>query len=124
MTHLEPGEEVLFSKPADVGSSHEPFMRQQLRAVAVATGALYEQLTGDYSQVNDRTFRASVNEFRRRAEMVQRCLIIFQFCRPTIIRWLDVAQLGGLIRVPRSFGARDLYRLDWVPQGWSYTKLR
>ena len=33
---LEPGEDIKFSAPADVGSSYAEFMRQQFRAVAAA----------------------------------------------------------------------------------------
>src|SRR5690606_14943669 len=71
MQHLPPGKTVEWSDPPEPGDSYEAFMRQQQRAVATALGILYEQLTGDYSTVNDRTFRAAVNEFRRRCAMWQ-----------------------------------------------------
>ena len=120
MVPLGPGEEIEFSSPTDVGSSYEAFNRQQLRAVAVSAGVLYEQLTGDYSKVNDRTYRASVNEFRRKIGMIQRNLMIFQFCRPVIRLWLSLAVLAELIEVPASFGPRDLFRNKWMVPGWSY----
>lgn len=120
MAKLGPGEEVSFSTPAEVGSTYDPFMRQQLRAVAVATRVLYEQLTGDYSQVNDRTFRASVNEFRRSIEALQHNVLVFQLCRPVIERWLDLAVTSGLIRVPSIFRPRDLYRVAWLAPRWPY----
>ena len=43
---LEPGEDIKFSDPADVGSSYSEFLRTQFRAVAAAIGITYEQLTG------------------------------------------------------------------------------
>jgi lambda family phage portal protein len=49
---LEPGEDVKFSDPADLGNTYADFMRQQFRAVAAAMGITYEMLTGDLTQVN------------------------------------------------------------------------
>ncbi len=63
---LEPGEDIKFSAPADVGSSYAEFMRQQFRAVAAAMGITYEMLTGDLTQVNYSSIRAGLLEFRRR----------------------------------------------------------
>ncbi|MEM9681649.1 MAG: phage portal protein [Pseudomonadota bacterium] len=117
---LGTGEDVKFSTPTDVGGQYEVFMREQKRALAVAAGILYEQLTGDYGEVNDRTFRASVNEFRRRAQMWQHHLVVFQLCRPIARRWLDAARLSGAISVPRTMETRDFYRIKWIPEGWSY----
>jgi lambda family phage portal protein len=48
---LEPGEDIKFSQPADVGASYSDFLRMQFRAVAAAMGVSYEQLTGDLTQV-------------------------------------------------------------------------
>jgi capsid protein len=36
MQLLNPGEDIKFSEPSDVGGSYEAFMRQHLRAVAIA----------------------------------------------------------------------------------------
>lgn len=117
---LRPNEEITFPDIPEVGSTYEAFMRQQLRAEAVAIGVMYEQLTGDYSQLNDRTYRAGVNEFRRRVTMLQHHLVVFQFCRPVVRRWLDVAILSGAIDPPQGMELRRLRRIEWVPQGWHY----
>jgi lambda family phage portal protein len=120
MQVLAAGEEIEFSQPADVGGSYEPFMRAQLRAISVAMGVLYEQLTGDYSQINDRTYRAAVNEFRRQVGMYQHSVVAQMLCRPIHRRWLDLAVLSGALKPPRSLQGRDLYRVKWVPQGFNY----
>jgi len=117
---LAPGEEIAFSTPQEVSATYEPFMRQQQRAIAVATRTLYEQLTGDYSQVNDRTFRASVNEFRRGVEALQFNVLVFQLCRPVVRRWIDLAVLTGTITPPTTMDARDLYQVEWLPPRWPY----
>jgi lambda family phage portal protein len=120
MQDLDPGEDVEFSAPVDVGGSYEVFLREQRRAVAVAAGVLYEQVTGDYSKVNDRTFRASVNEFRRRCQMWQHHLAVYQMCRPTHRKWISAAVLSRRIVPPRLMADTDLIKVKWVPQGWAY----
>lgn len=51
MQILEPGEDIKFSDPADVGGSYAEFLRTQFRGVAAAIGITYEQLTGDPASV-------------------------------------------------------------------------
>jgi lambda family phage portal protein len=82
MQLLNPGEDVRFSSPADVGSTYEAFIKQQLRAISVGLGITYEQLTGDLSGVNYSSIRAGLVEFRRRWTALQHNLIVFQLCRP------------------------------------------
>ena len=89
MQILEPGEDVKFSQPADVGASYAEFLRMQFRAVAAAMGITYELLTGDLTQVNYSSIRAGLLEFRRRCEAIQHGVIVHQLCRP------DLAGLDG-----------------------------
>lgn len=116
MQMLAPGEDVEFAAPSDVGGQYEVFIRAQHRAIAAAIGVLYEQLTGDYSQVNDRTWRAAVNEFRRRCEGWQHHLMVYQFCRPVWRRWSELAVLSGAL--PASFNTAA--PVKWTPQAWPY----
>jgi lambda family phage portal protein len=44
MQFLDPGEDVKFSSPADVGGTYEAFIKQQLRATAVGLGISYQLL--------------------------------------------------------------------------------
>lgn len=117
---LGPGEEIKFSEPDEVSGAYEAFMAQQLRGVAVATRTLYEQLTGDYSKINDRTWRAAVNEFRRSMEALQHNIVVYQLCRPVVRRWLDTALLAGLITLPAAMERPDIYHVKWLPQRWAY----
>lgn len=109
---LEPGEEIEFSDPKDVGGQYEVFLRQQMRSIAASLGLLYEQLTGDFSQLNDRTWRAAFNEFKRRCELWQHHLMIFQFCRPVWNRWRTLAVIGGPATLPAI--------VRWTPPRWAH----
>lgn len=118
---LEPGEDIKFSAPADVGSSYAEFMRQQFRAVAAAMGITYEMLTGDLTQVNYSSIRAGLLEFRRRCEALQHGVIVHQLCRPIWRAWMDQAVLEGALPLPGySRRQRECQAAKWIPQGWQW----
>jgi len=96
---LEPGEDVRFSQPADVGASYAEFLRMQFRAVAAAMGITYEMLTGDLTQVNYSSIRAGLLEFRRRCEAIQHGVIVHQLCRPLWRAWMEQAVLEGALAI-------------------------
>jgi lambda family phage portal protein len=128
MQMLEPGEDVKFSQPADVGGSYAEFLRMQFRAVAAAMGVTYEQLTGDLTQVNYSSIRAGLLEFRRRVEALQHGVIVHQLCRPIWQAWMDQAVLEGALTLP-GYGLgttqakadrRSYLACKWIPQGWQW----
>jgi lambda family phage portal protein len=115
MQFLDPGEDVKFTSPSDVGGNYEAFMRQQLRSIAVGVGLTYEQLTSDLTEVNYSSIRAGLIEFRRKAAQIQRHMMVFQFCRPVWTRWIELAQISGILR-----GSEELQNVKWAPQGWDW----
>jgi lambda family phage portal protein len=115
LNELAPGEEVEWSNPQDVGGQYETFIRQQLRALAVFAGMLYEQLSGDYGSLNDRTWRAAFGEFKRRCEMLQHHVVVFQFCRPIWRRWCELAITAGMLTEEEA-----PLTVKWVPQAFPY----
>jgi len=122
---LEPGEDVKFSQPADVGASYAEFLRMQFRAVAAAMGVTYEQLTGDLTQVNYSSIRAGLLEFRRRCEALQHGVIVHQLCRPIWQAFIEQAVLEGALSLP-GYARGDLAKrreylaVKWIPQGWQW----
>jgi len=122
---LEPGEDVKFSQPADVGASYADFLRMQFRAVAAAMGVTYEQLTGDLTQVNYSSIRAGLLEFRRRVEALQHGVIVHQLCRPIWQAWMEQAVLEGSLVLPGyarggTTKRREYLAVKWIPQGWQW----
>lgn len=117
---LSDGEDIEFSNPPDTGQNFEPFLRQQLRGVAVGAGLLYEVLAGDYGTLNDRVLRAALNDFRRRVEGWQHQLVVYQLCRPVYARWFDLALLSGALTLPSGMTRRQALRAEWIPQAWPY----
>ena len=122
---LEPGEDIKFSDPADVGGSYSEFLRTQFRAVASAIGVTYEQLTGDLTGVNYSSIRAGMLEFRRRCEMVQHGVLVHQLCRPVWAAWMKQAVLAGVLDAPGFARGgptrrRQYLQAKWIPQGWQW----
>jgi lambda family phage portal protein len=121
MQVLEPGEDIKFSSPADVGGQYSEFLRMQYRSVAAAMGCTYEQLTGDLTQVNYSSIRAGLLEFRRRIEAIQHGVLVHQMCRPIWRAWMDQAVLSGALDSPDYLKNRRQYlAAKWVPQGWQW----
>lgn len=119
-TTLDDGESVNWSDPPEVGGNYETFYRNRLRAAAQSCGVLYEQLTGDYSQINDRTYRAAHNELRRHVERLQQSVLVPQLCRP-VWRWFyELGRVTDAIRPPEGMTDRQARRVGWVPQGFRH----
>lgn len=117
MQFLDPGEDIKFSSPADVGGTYEAFIKQQLRAISVGLGITYEQLTGDLSSVNYSSIRAGLLEFRRRCTALQHNLVVFQFCRPIWNKFIELAVLSDAIKVPKD---PTFSFVKWIPQGFDW----
>lgn len=119
---LNPGEEVEFSDPPDIGTSYVEFMRQQLLGACAAHGVPYEVLTGDMSKVNDRTVRVVLQEFRRRVQMWQHQIVAFQLCRRVWRAWMDRVFLAGVVPMPMAYleDPAPWLSVAWSPHAWPY----
>jgi lambda family phage portal protein len=118
---LGPDESVDFSKPPDP-TGYADFMRDTLMEASVGAGVPYEVLTGDLRNVNDRTVRVILNEFRRRIEQYQHHIVAFQFNRPIWAAFINRAVLSGALVPPTEFfqDPAPWFRVEWVPPAWPY----
>lgn len=122
MQVVPPGvQKIEWSSPPDAGNTYPEFMKNQLRAVAVALGVTYEQLTTDLSLVNYSSIRAGLVEFRRWAETAQWHVLVFQFCRWVANAWLDAAVLSGALDLPGYAENPAPWRaIAWRPPKWDW----
>jgi len=118
---LAPGEDVTWSDPPDA-TGYADFMRAQLMAAAVAADVPYEILTGDLREINDRTVRVILQEFRRRVEQRQHHVVAFTLNRPIWLAFLERAILSGALPVPRAYwdDPTPWQRVEWIPPAWPY----
>lgn len=117
---LPPGFDVQFSKPADVGANFEVFVKWQLRTVAASMNLTFEQLTGDLTDVTDRTLRATLLEFKRIITATQRNIIIFQFCQPIFDRFFDTAIISGALEIPAGMSDAQARKIRWIADPWKH----
>lgn len=119
---LDPGQEVNFNEPADVGGSYEAFMKMNLRAGAAGADVMYEQMTGDYAGVTFSSIRAGLNDVQRIWEQVQHNVLIHQMCRPVRDEFVRWAVKSGRVDLPSDYAQNPYpyHRADWVAPGWPY----
>ena len=121
LQELRAGEDVEFASPPDA-TGYGEFMRSALMGAAVAADVPYEVLTGDLRNVNDRTVRVILNEFRRRIEQRQHHVLAFQLNRRVWGAWFDRGLISGAITPPAAFfdDPRPWRRVEWVAAAWPY----
>lgn len=121
MQELEPGEDVKFTEPADVGGNYEAFERLQLLRIAAGIGLPYDMLTGDLSQTNYSSIRAGILSFRRLCEQIQYSVFIHQFCRPVWRAFIEQAVLAGKLDA-RDYTAHreDYLAVEWHTPKWAW----
>lgn len=105
ISYLPPGKQVTTASPPAVVDTS--FSTRNLRAVAAAIGATYEDLTGDYSQVNFSSARMARLVHWGHVSAWQHHMLIPLLCGG-VWRWFDeAARVAGLWREP--------VRADWTP---------
>lgn len=121
LQELNPGEDVKFSDPADVGGNYEAFQYRNLLAHSVGMDVPYVNVAGDLRGVSYSSIRAGIVEFRRRVEQWQHQTMVFQFCRPVWNRFMDEAVLSGKLQIPGYTDNRQVYiKVEWVPDRWDW----
>lgn len=119
---LLPGEELNLFQGDSGGSNDMDFARRQLLAIAAAYGVPYEIMTGDYSKINDRVWRAIMNQYRRELEQTIELYTIQQVCRGMWNAFVDNAVLGGVVNIPLDYALQPFAykRAEHQPQAWPY----
>ncbi|MDK1386363.1 phage portal protein [Sinorhizobium sp. 8-89] len=120
---LDPGQDVTFSEPADVGGNYEAFQYRNLLRQAAGYGVPYAAMTGDLRQANYGSIRAGLVEFRRRIEAMQHAVMVFQFCRPVWRRFMADAVLAERLPVsPSQYAAapHGYRRAKWIAPRWDW----
>lgn len=118
---LLPGEEINLFPGDETGSGYSDFVRQQLLAMAAGLGVPYELLTGDYRGINDRVWRAIMNQYRREIEQTQTLFTIQQVCMGMWHAFVDMAVLSGQVDAKDYATKRHQYlRADYRPPAWAY----
>ncbi len=121
---LNPGEDITFSNPADVGGSYEAFQYRQQLAISAGVGVPYAPMSNDPSKGNFSSQRAVELEYKRRVGQHQHQVMVFQMCRPIWARFVEVAAFAGSVRgLTPAIYLRDratLATVKWQPPKWDW----
>jgi lambda family phage portal protein len=116
----QPGKRLQWSEPPTAGDAPK-VATETLRMIAAGVGITYEQLTGDYSQVNYSSARAALLEFRRFCEGIQHNVIVFQMLRPIWRRFILWEVLKGTISAAAYQADRAAFEaVKWLPPRWDW----
>ncbi|MEM6383447.1 MAG: phage portal protein [Pseudomonadota bacterium] len=117
---LPEGKDVELPAVPDQGGANE-LMMASYRLIAAGVGVPYAAATGDYSQANYSSERASQLEYRRFLEMVQHHVLVFLFCRPVWARFIRWQVLQGTITARSYLTDRSAVQaVKWLPPAWPW----
>lgn len=123
ISHLPPGKAVTMANPP--GVTNDAFTIRNLRKIAAGLGVTYEDLTGDYSQVNFSSARMGRIVHQAYVRNWQSTVVIPQLCG-AVWRWAmtAAAQAGDLDRVPPAeWTAPPLPMIEPDKEGLAYSRL-
>ncbi|RWC29833.1 MAG: phage portal protein [Mesorhizobium sp.] len=123
LVDLEPGQDVIFAEPADVGGNYEAFQYRAFLMQAAGMGVPYADMTGDQRQTSYGSMRGGMIAFKRRVEPMQHGVMVFQFCRPIWRRFVsDAVFVGAISLALAAYQARprDFLRVKWFTPKWDW----
>jgi len=120
--NLTPGREVQVVQPPSV-REYPDYVRTTLRAIATGLGVSYEDLTGDYSDVNFSSARMSRMRHWARVEDWRWRMLIPQFCDPVWAWAMQTAAIMGAGQAPAvRWTAPPLPMIDPSNEGLAYQR--
>lgn len=124
VNYLPPGKTVAFPSPPSA-QSYDPFTKANLRRIAAGLGVTYEDLTGDYGQVNYSSARMARLGFYRNVDDWRWNMLIPQFCDGVWRRVMALAAPAyGWATVPSAtWTPPPIPMLDPDKEGLAYQRL-
>lgn len=115
------GEDITLFDGDDSGRGYKDFQRHQLLGISAGWDIPYQLMTGDYTLINDRIWRAIMNQYHREVEQVQDLYVIAQICRRMWNEFIDRAILSGVLKAPKDNGNKfNRLRCKHRPQAWKH----
>ena len=106
--YLRRGEQIKFAETQDVGRNLPVLMNHLLRKLASSCGLMYEQLTGDLTQVNYSSIRAGRIDFLMRTEQFRQQIIIDSNLQIIAEKFREVASMWTNTDFSEA-------RIEWTP---------
>ena len=119
---LLPGEDITLFEGDDAGRGYKDYQHYQLLGIAAGHDMPYQLVSGDYTEINDRLWRAIMNQYHREIGQIQDLFVIAQVCRRMWIEFVDRAILSGKLKPPADYSTNrfDYIRCDHRPQAFKH----
>jgi len=120
--NLLPGEDVTLFDGDDAGRGYKDYQHYQLLGMSAGHDVPYQLLSGDYTEINDRLWRAIMNQYHREIGQNQDMFVIPQVCRRMWIEFVDRAILSGAVKAPKNYNTNrfNYIRCDHRPQAFKH----
>jgi len=119
--NLLPGEDITVFDGDDAGRGYRDFQWHQMLGISAGWDIPYQIMTGDYTLINDRIWRAVMNQYHREVEQVQDLYVIAQICRRMWNEFVDRAILSGIVKAPLDNGNKfNRLRCKHRPPAWKH----
>lgn len=116
-----PGESLTLFEGDNTGSGYKDFMREQKLSIAATQNIPFELMTGDWASINDRIYRALINEYRRGVMADQDHLTIFQVERVIKDWFIQSAVFAGVLSpVNYITNIHDYHYAEFRPHAWKH----
>ena len=114
------GEKLSLIDADDTGMGYRDYQVFQLLQIAASHGVPYQLLTGDWSGVNDRVWRAIFTQYKREVKQDQDLGLIPQICTPIYNAFIDRAIIVGELDVTGFANRFDYLRVAHKTQAHEY----
>ena len=114
------GEDITLFDGDDSGRGYKDFQWHQMLGISAGWDIPYQLMSGDYTLINDRIWRAIMNQYHREVEQVQDLYVIAQICRRMWNEFIDRAILSGMLRSPKGGNKFNRLRCKHRPQAWKH----
>lgn len=124
IAHLPPGKGITFASPPPL-TDHQTFSGTNLRRIAATLGITFEDMTGDYSQVNFSSARMARLSHWQNVEAWRWNMLIPSFCDRAFAWVMDAAtQIEGWPEMPTArWTPPPMPMLEPDKEGMAYTRL-
>ncbi len=118
--NLLPGEKLNLFDGDPNGNGYSDFQKIQLLSVSAGYNVPYQLMSNDYQGVNDRIWRAVMNQFHRELEQTVQNVIIDIFCKRVWQEFVNRCIIVGLVLRPPQSNNFDYLRCKHRPHAWSH----
>lgn len=114
------GEKINLFDADDSGRGYKDYQTFQLLNIAASHGVPYQLLTGDWSGINDRVWRAIFNQYKREVVQDQNLILIPRLCNRIYVEFVKRAIVIGAVDVSGFKSKFEYLRVEHRTQAWDY----